>query len=197
MRTFTTITKGIEVNGATIMSVIKGMGCFASQAKKILENNGLADVEDSTEKWYPQQKWLDAFKEISEKTGKSTLFEIGKQIPESAKFPPEVRTVEDALKSIDVAYHMNHRNTNGQPLFNPQTGTMLEGIGHYDYEENANENNKAYVTCDNPYPDDFDRGIITAIARKFSGGMVKVEVANENNSRKNGGNKTKYIVSWN
>ena len=197
MATFTSIQKGIEVNGACIMSIIKGMGVFKDQAIKILESSGLDHIEDSTESWYSQQKWLDAFKVISEKTGKNTLFEIGKQIPDSAEFPPSIKTVKDALRSIDVAYHMNHRNSHGKVLFDPTSGAMFEGIGHYHFEDDTTNEKKAYIICDNPYPDDFDKGIITAMVRLFTDGYVNVKAVDEKNTRKNGSNSTKFSVSWN
>ena len=31
------------------------------------------------------------------------------RIPANAKFPPQIKTIEDALGAIDMAYHMNHR----------------------------------------------------------------------------------------
>jgi len=37
------------------------------------------------------------------------LFAIGKAIPESAIFPPEIQGLEMGLSAIDIAYHMNHR----------------------------------------------------------------------------------------
>jgi hypothetical protein len=42
------------------------------------------------DKWYSQEAWLNAFKEIAETVGTNTLFMIGKSIPEHAKFPPQI-----------------------------------------------------------------------------------------------------------
>ena len=46
--------------------------------------------------WYPQQAWLNAFREIAQTIGASTLHQIGLSIPGSAKFPPGVNPIEKA-----------------------------------------------------------------------------------------------------
>ena len=61
------------------------------------------------------------------------MFKIGSQVPKHAPFPPTLTDIHTGIAGIDVAYHMNHRK-NGQVMFNPESGTMLEGIGHYRYE---------------------------------------------------------------
>lgn len=65
-------------------------------------------------------------------------------------FPPEINTIEKGLAAIDIAYHMNHRG--GE-------------IGHYKFQSTGNNSGK--MVCDNPYPCEFDRGIIEAMAQKF------------------------------
>lgn len=152
----------VEVNGQTILSVVKGMPGYESTALKILNEKGISDIKDDS--WYPQQAWLDAFKEIAEKIGTSTLRSIGTKIIESAQFPPNVNSVETALASIDIAYHMNHRAM-GTVLFNPETGAMLEGIGHYTFSKKSD--NEFVMSCENPYPCDFDKGLLKGVVEKF------------------------------
>ena len=79
-----------------------------------------------------------------------TLLMIGRQIPKNAKWPPDVDTLEKGLASIDVAYHLNHRG--GE-------------IGSYRFEKTSA--NTAKMVCRNPYPCDFDLGLIDAVAHKF------------------------------
>ena len=185
-------TPGIEVNGDTILAFVNGMGAFKRKAISILEEKGIKDVQP--EKWYPAQNYLDAFKEISEKLGEIVIKQIGRQIPENAKWPPEIKTIEDALASIDVAYHLNHKK-NGKVMFDPATGRMTEGIGHYKFEKI--DENSAKIICDNPYPCDFDMGIIEATASKFKpkGKIIKV-IHEEGSCRKKGDASCTYIVRW-
>jgi hypothetical protein len=169
----------VEVNGETVLSVVDGMGAFKDRALKILADCGIPNPAPG--QWYPQQSWLNAFKKISDTIGPNTLYSIGVRIPENAKFPPQIDTVDKALTAIDMAYHMNHRN--GE-------------IGHYNFEKLGE--NSARVVCPNPYPCDFDRGIVEAMARKFkpAGRVLVVDHDEKAPCRKKGGDSCTYNVSW-
>lgn len=174
MAQFKTFAPGVEVNGETVISIIAGSP-IKSMALQILEKNGIVDPQPG--KWYSQQAWLNAFEEIANKIGDATLTVIGKAIPKNAKFPPEINSVESALASIDVAYHMNHRN--GE-------------IGTYGFEKTGEKTAK--MICINPYPCAFDIGIITAIAKAFDAGAVVKHDAGR--CRKKGAEMCTYIVTW-
>jgi hypothetical protein len=194
MAQFVAFNPKVEVNGETVLSIVDGMGAFKERAYKFLADNGIQNPEPG--KWYPQQSWLDAFKAIAQATGDFTLFNIGKKIPENAQFPPEINTIDKALAAIDVAYHMNHR-IDGQVMFDPATGKMLEGIGHYGFQQ-MNER-EIRMVCENPYPSDFDRGIIEAMAQKFKpagAGFIIVKLDESLPSRKKGADSCTYTVKW-
>lgn len=190
MAEFVAIEKGILVNGPTIMSLVNGMGKFKEMGQEILEDSGIEDVKEDG--WYSQQAWLDAFKDIADEIGESTLFNIGKAILENAQFPPEIDDIHKGLSAIDVAYHMNHKKGDNV-MFNPQTGEMLEGIGHYKYEKV--DDKKAKLVCDTPYPCEFDRGIVTSMARKFEP-MAEAVLDTSVKNKKDGEDISTYIVTW-
>ena len=180
MAQFKAFAMGVEVNGETVLSVIDAMGIFKSQAMKILEQNGVIDPAPGM--WYQQQAWLDAFKFISEEIGPNTLYNIGRKIPENAQFPPDIDNIEKALSAIDVAYHMNHRG--GE-------------IGHYTFESTGEKSGK--VICNNPYPCEFDKGIVESMARKFQPAdsiMIMVTHDQSGGCRSNGGETCTYNVTW-
>ncbi len=194
MAQFQAITEGVEVNGETILSIVAGMGALKAAAYEILEKNGISQPEPG--KWYSQQAWLDSFRVISQKYRPITLVCIGRKIPENAKFPPEINNIERALQAIDVAYHMNHRISE-KPLFDPSTGEMWEGIGHYQYSRTGQ--NTAVMNCDNPYPCDFDKGIIDEMAFMYRPtGSAKLSVIHDDSSpcRKKGADSCTYLVEW-
>jgi hypothetical protein len=194
MAQFEAFDSRVEVNGQTVMAVVDGMQGFGGTALRILGKWGIAKP-DAEGIWYPQQAWLNAFREISSSIGTTTLLAIGRRIPENAAFPPEIDDIETALAAIDVAYHMNHR-IGEQPLFDPSTGTMSEGIGHYGFKRT--DVREAVMCCNNPYPCDFDRGIIEAMARRFrpdDSARVYVEHL-EGECRKDGGESCTYRVRW-
>ena len=180
MAQFKALAMGVEVNGETVLSVIDAMGIFKSQAITILEEKGIVNPMPGL--WYNQQAWLDAFKYIADEIGPNTLYNIGRKIPENAQFPPDIDTIEKALGAIDVAYHMNHRG--GE-------------IGHYSFQSTGPKSAK--IICNNPYPCDFDLGIIESMAKKFKpADSVFVMASHDASSgcRKNGGNECVYKITW-
>lgn len=179
MNDFKAYSARVEVNGQTILSIVNGMGAMKTLALKYLASAGLTDIEP--EGWYSQQAWLDVFSMISQKVGKNTLKAIGKSIPESAKFPPEIQDIHSALASIDVAYKMNHRNGN---------------IGFYNYSKVSD--NEAMLHCQNPYPSEFDEGIIEAMAEKFAqpGQLPRAFLDDGKETRRNGAKSCTFIIKW-
>lgn len=194
MAQFVAINKNVEVNGETVLSFINSMESGKDKRLAILEKYNIAPEPG---KWYLQQGWLDAFKEVSRTTGEMNLFLIGKAIIEHAKFPP-IKDLEEGLRLIDVAYHMNHR-LNGRVMFDGSTGKMAEGIGHYKLEKYDSENKHAIMVCNNPYPSKFDEGIIAQMCRKFKPAdslreSVKLDATKE--TRKKGGDSCTFIIEW-
>jgi hypothetical protein len=197
--------KGIEVIGQTVYAIVdginsfKGISSFKKLAPKHLlavgigEKDGHEGIKIDPAAWYSQEEWLKAFESIGNEVGVAVLYEIGQVIPKNAKFPPWVVDVDSAIKSIDIAYHMNHRK-GGQAMFDPNTGKMLEGIGHYGYQR-VEGRNMIISVCENPYPCSFDRGIITTMAKKF---QPSVSVIHDNSEpcRKNGAESCTYIITW-
>jgi hypothetical protein len=180
MAEFQAFEPGVEVIGRTVYTIVAAMGVTRSLALLILRQNGIDNPQPA--EWYSQQAWLDAFRDISRQLGGPSLWKIGLKIPENAIFPPEIDSLEGALRSIDVAYHMNHRG--GE-------------IGHYTLQEFGA--NSAVMVCNNPYPCDFDRGIIEAMANRFRphpGSAVRVAHDDSQPCRKTGGDACTYLLSW-
>jgi hypothetical protein len=179
MPEFVALAPNVEVNGQTVLAVVEGMGAFRNLALEILKRHGVDSPKP--ESWYRQQPWLDAFKEIYERVGKSTLNQIGRKIPENAKFPAEIDTIDKALASVDVAYHMNHRG--GE-------------IGHYAFSKLGPS--RAKLVCANPYPCEFDLGLVQSMARLFPPKGRAASVAHDESQpcRRKGGDSCTYLVSW-
>lgn len=180
MAQFVQFAPNVEVNGVTVLTTVNSFPDFMKNvAVQILNEKGIVDPKPDG--WYSQKAWLDSFKEINDKFGANTLFKIGKEIPKNAKFPPEIDNIEKAMMAIDVAYKMNHRNGD---------------IGFYKMAKHDVSAKKIYMQCKNPYPCDFDRGIIMSMARLFK---TTAEVINDETKpcRKNGDDECWYIVSYN
>jgi len=179
MAQFKAMELGVMVSGSAVLSVVEAMEAYKSMALRILENHGIDNPKK--DQWYPQQAWLDAFKNIADHVGPATLRMIGEKIPDTAMWPPVVNKVDEALASIDIAYHMNHRD--GE-------------IGHYRFEKTGEKTGK--MICNNPYPCDFDFGIIRATSMKFApeGTTPLVTHDKSGSCRRKGGNTCTYNISW-
>ena len=179
MAQFEPFEENVEVNGETVLTTVNAFPEYMRNvAQKILKKYGIEDPQP--ESWYSQKGWLDSFREISEQFGASTLFQIGKKIPENAQFPPEIDNLEKGLSAIDIAYHMNHR---------------IGDIGFYKMVSHDKASKEIIMQCNNPYPCDFDRGIITTIGRKFNS-TVEVELDKSKPSRNVGSDESWYIVTY-
>ncbi len=179
MAQFKAFAPKVEVNGETILAIVEGMGLVKQMGLRILADQGINDPQPGH--WYPQQAWLNAFQTIAEKVGPATLLAIGKTIPLNARWPGHLDTMEKALASIDAAYHMNHRGGD---------------IGSYRFEKTGPNSGK--MICRNPYPSEFDRGVISAVARKFarSGVVLSVTLDETAPTRKNGADSCTFLIEW-
>lgn len=193
MAQFIAFDQNVEVNRQTVLSIVNALDRGKETRIEILKKNG---INPESGEWFSQQAWLNAFKEIANSLGDMNLFMIGKAIIENAEFPP-MKNLEEALQSIDIAYHMNHR-LDGKIMFAPQSGKMIEGIGHYHLKSFDEKSKSAVMVCDNPYPSKFDEGIITQIVRKFKpvGSRENVALDLTKDSRVNGGESCTYIIHW-
>lgn len=176
MSKYKALDPNVEVMGAAILSVVDSLGDLTLP---ILKANNIDPL--LADNWYSQQDWLNAFDELSTKNFMN-LVAIGMKIPDNAAWPPHVKTVHDALASIDVAYNMNHRN--GE-------------IGGYHYEQTGERT--GVMVCDNPYPSDFDYGIIYRTVQKFRDSDTKqftVKVDTSVATRKKDGGSCTYLINW-
>lgn len=178
MSKFKALDPNVEVLGAAITAVVSGLG---EKSRDILKKHNIDPLD--AESWYKQQDWLDAFAELGEQNFLN-LVAIGMKIPDNAVWPPEIKTVHAALASINIAYDMNHR---------------AGEIGGYHYEETGERS--GVMVCDNPYPDDFDYGIIYRTVQKFrstDSGSTKtvVKVDETKPTRKTGGDSCTYLIKW-
>ncbi|MCD4685162.1 MAG: hypothetical protein K8S97_04415 [Anaerolineae bacterium] len=155
---FIAFDPNVETKGAAVLATLAAL---QSDASAILHRHGITEVD--ADAWYPQQACLDALKEISRmpELGTLGLVIIGIRIPELADWPDDITstTVEDALNSINTAYQMNHRNGD---------------IGYYHAERV--DDTLIRVTCENPYPSDFDYGIIYGVVKRYAPSGVSFQV---------------------
>lgn len=169
----------VEINGEMILSFISGLGVFRENALKLLDGHGITNPKSG--RWYLQQAWLDAFSDLNENYGRNCLIMIGKRLPQNARFPSDINSVERAMASIDIAYRMNHRNGR---------------IGSYTFTQTGSRQGR--MMCDNPYHCEFDQALILTMAEKFKppGSVVNITHQEGNNCRLSGSDSCVYMINW-
>jgi hypothetical protein len=196
---FKAFEPGIEVSGTSIRAIVDAFRLFPAIALNVLVRQGIGrvgperDVIIDTDRWYPQPAWLAAFQSVAAAGGADLLFETGRRIPLHVEFPKNMHDIVEAVGAIDVAYHMNHRK-DGCVMYDSKKGSMLEGIGHYGCKGSINDRRIVSV-CENPYPCDFDRGIIASVARQFEPRSVTKHEPDAP-CRKRGDSSCTYVVTW-
>ncbi len=178
MAQFVAFAPNVQVAGQVVLTTIEAMG---ERVYPLLQKHGIENVH--ADGWYPQQPFLDFFREVAQGDFGSVLdlVSIGMKIPDLAYWPEGIRTIEDALFSIGEAYQMNHEG--GE-------------IGFYEAFQTGER--EIEVTCQNPYPCDFDYGLIYNTAKLYQpgDGHVMVTHAHTGECRKLGGDSCVYIVNW-
>jgi hypothetical protein len=194
MAQFIAFNPDVEVDGATVFAFLDAMKRGKENRQAILDKHNIIAKDGE---WNNQEKWLQVFKEFAQEVGDMNLLLMGMALIENAKFPP-MNNLQEALLSINIAYHSSHR-LHGQIMFDPKTGTMLDGIGHYQLVSFDSKARKAIMNCRNPYPSKFDEGIITEIVRRFKPAdairhEVKIDITKER--RTQGADSCIFLISW-
>jgi hypothetical protein len=168
-----------KVLGRTLSTSISNLPSFAQKNMlNILEQGGIKNLDADI--WYSFKTVLAIYQKIAKDFGPNTMFDFGKSIPEKAVFPPEIDSIDKAFHLINTAYNMNHKDGY---------------VGFYKIFSHDLEEKKIVMQCYNPYPCDLDRGLFTAMARKFQSG-VRVVIDESKPNKKTGGNETWYIISY-
>ncbi len=127
-----------------------GFGSFTLLASKILLESGLGTVDDDVgmaqivpTTYYPLDRFLAAFLRVGAEFGDFTLRQVGMHIPKNATIPPSYRDIFTAFQTMDAGYHLNH-GKNNQPMFDINTGTMIDGIGHMTFKAGATKKSPSW-----------------------------------------------------
>jgi hypothetical protein len=190
------IDPGVEVSGASIGSMLDAFQQYPSIVTKYLLQFGLVSGKQSQidrAAWYPLAKWLTVYNAIAKDVGVNSLYTIGKKVPENIELPPQVTDIRSMFGSLNIAYHLNHRK-NGELMFDTSTGKKQEGIGNVICEMASGEQ-RLTLKFENPYPCEFDRGLIHSFATRFEP-AARVVHDNAAPCRKKGASSCTYVVSW-
>jgi len=173
MSEFVSFDPRVEVASEVLLAWIAGT---EGKVVPYLEARGIADVQPG--QWYGLQTALDGLHDFSQVT---SLFNAGMLIPQHAAFPPGIDDIWSAFKLLNEAYHMNHR---------------YGEIGFYKMVQV--DDHTIDMICQNPYPCEFDFGLVFCLAHRFAPNDEQVEVIHDKQGscRKRGGDYCTYRVKF-
>lgn len=175
-RPFQAPSQKAEVIGKTFQAVLRGV-MIRGVALELLAREGLETI--APEVWYPLQKQLNVLKHIGELLGAETLYSIGYRIPYIADFSDRIKDVESALRSIDAAYNLAVRGCDA---------------GRYEFSQPGPD--VCEITCENPYPCEFDHGIVASLVDRFRGSMLYAVNHAQGSCRGRGGDLCRFRVEY-
>ncbi|MFY9260668.1 MAG: hypothetical protein WAO71_09195 [Gallionella sp.] len=185
MAQFIAFDKKVEILGLPLLATLESFPAYyRADIERLLKENNLVNL--APDKWFNLQNYLNVLKAISTNYGENTLFNVGVALCGKLPFPPDT-TLKSALTSLDVTYKLHHRNG--------PTGYNSSGI-KVTFDDAAQ---KAVVECKTPSPCHFERGIITAAARRFippNAKFIDVQLDKSKKSRLDGADSSVYIITW-
>ena len=169
----------VEVSGHSIYAVVEAMKLGEEQALKFLADHGISPLERT--RWYPLSAVLGLYQTINQEIGPGTMRAVGRKLPETARLPADLYSVESALRSVDTAYRMNHRGAGN--------------IGGYHFMSTGPRSVRMH--CDNPYPCVMDEGLLEALSERFKpqDSWVRIEHVSAT-CRQRGDTGCTYTISW-
>ncbi|MDI1442748.1 hypothetical protein [Polyangium sp. 6x1] len=181
---------------AILASYFDAFKAFPDAPQAVFTKYGLGRVGPSGEfeilPTCPLDKVIAAMNEFFTVIGPQRAFEMGVQVVNYVAVPPGATDIVTAMQFFDAGYHLNHLE-DGVPMFDSQTGTMREGIGHYKCVSSSRH--RAVMVVDSPYNCDLDRGIIQTWARRFERTALVTHLE-PTVCRKTRGPRCRYEVSW-
>jgi hypothetical protein len=140
---------GVEVQSSTAKALMDALGLLSQETRRILAQHGIPTLVQ--QEWYPIETLLGCLRDIRSQMGPYTLHSLGRLSAQHIAFLPTVGSFPVALASLHEAYQTRHR---GQ-----------ENLGGYHAESHGGR--AARIRCDNPYPCEFDQGLLESLFERF------------------------------
>jgi hypothetical protein len=137
-----------EILGLAVKAFIAGM---TDASNPIPARHGFGGGIDENA-WYPRENYLAMVNELAGNTYILDMVSVGLQIARCAPMPPHVNSIESALQTLDLSYHMGHRNIPGD-----------EGWGYKKIDERTH-----YLVSRNPYPANLGYGLVFGLVERFA-----------------------------
>ena len=86
---------------------LEGFGVAQTAVDELLAKAGIHQRDP--EAWYPMTAALRFLAAVEANHGREALRSMGRAIPESSRFAPDLDDMERTLRVLEVAYQVNHR----------------------------------------------------------------------------------------
>ncbi|MBI9068319.1 MAG: hypothetical protein JEZ09_13580 [Salinivirgaceae bacterium] len=138
------------VSGESIISLYKGLPeSLQDIVGTLLNKRGISNLKQGN--WYKLNAFVSIIEEIDSIFGSQTIYEIGKEVLNTALIADPVKNLVQAFDKYQITYNMNHRNS--ECIF-------------FVMESNTKKK-RIQVSILNPYPFHINRGLLTSLARKY------------------------------
>ncbi|WNG15822.1 hypothetical protein [Cystobacter fuscus] len=173
-------TPGVEVQGPIVQALIASVEIVRPEVLRILASHGIS--ASSPRPGYPLPEVLRCLDDIQGRVGRVTVRAIGQQVPRHTAFPPHITSFAMALFLMNAAYRTNHQGA--------------EHIGGYHHEPVDGQSSR--MRCDNPYPCDFNQGVLEGLYARFTGrGTLRLRIEHETEDcRTRGATACTYRLKW-
>lgn len=131
---------------------------------------------------WPMAKLVLAFYLIEAKIGSNSAFAAGREIYSTMPWPPEVKTIADALRFTVVAYAGSHLDQSPE----------IVGCWRVESEEPG----RTVLVDDTPYPCFVNEGVIAGICSAFGRHLPQYEILEPESAKRSGGMVTRYAVKY-
>ncbi|MEM2107211.1 MAG: hypothetical protein QXV46_05310 [Candidatus Bathyarchaeia archaeon] len=165
------------VSSKFIKALVMGLGDFEAEALQTLKRY---DIDVAVDGWYPQNLWIEALRNISERVGPTIMYLAGARILENLGYRELSGDIHERLKHAETLYKTYHR------------GDCFGSLRILDIQ-----NGGAKMVSDTPYPCDFERGfLISVLASRSPGESGQIWVVHDNLRicRKNGFESCTYVI---
>jgi hypothetical protein len=145
------------VRAANVKATLDAFTLVPHVGRRLIARHGLELDDLGPDEFILVQRWLDALREIQHAVGPDKVRDVGRNIIESAAFPPSFPGAEAILLDLDDIYHRNHRGDVGRYVVSREGAAIV-------------------VRCETPYPSMFEWGLVDGICRNArAGGRFDVQ----------------------
>jgi hypothetical protein len=182
MAEFVSFDPESEVSGSNIQLVIKAHRALGFDIAACLSKHKLNRVQPND--WVNLQTYLDCLKDIQQEFSYYysfySLIAIGTKVIDYAMGIPNPHKSDTNFEPLNNFYQLRHRGMD---------------VGEYSQEFLSEKHLR--VTARNPYPSDFDYGLVWGMARmRVSNGQVLRVIRAESPSRRKGDASCVYDLIW-